>query len=121
MTKATLVVYTNPSDPVREQEYNSWYDEVHLPEVLALEGFVAATRFRLADAGIEAGAQVPHRYLALYEVESEDLQTTLDALVAGAATMQMSDALQMDPLPVTVLFEQISERVVASRPVQATA
>jgi hypothetical protein len=118
--RATLVVYTNPSDPAREEEYNSWYNEIHLPDVLAIEGFVAATRFRIADARIDPSAPAPaHRYLALYEVETDDMQGALDALVAAAPNMRMSDVLQMDPPSGVALFEQVSERVVAGQPAGA--
>jgi hypothetical protein len=120
VTRATLVVYSNPSDPAREEEYNSWYDKVHVPEVLTIEGFVAATRFRVAEASI-AGEEVPHRYLALYEVESDDLQGTLNALVAATPNLHMSDAIQMDPPPAVVLFEQVSERVVEGQRAGATS
>ncbi len=120
MTRATLAVYTNPSDPSRDEEFNSWYNEVHLPDVLAVDGFVAATRFRVAGAGIGGDGEVPHRYVALYEIESDDPHATLNALVAASPSMRMSDVLQMDPMPVMMLFEQVSERIVGGQPAGAT-
>ena len=39
-----MLVFTNPL-PGREAEFNKWYDEVHLPEVLQVKGFVAARRY----------------------------------------------------------------------------
>lgn len=41
MPEAVLAVYANPSDPARDDESNTWYTETHIPEVLALDGFVA--------------------------------------------------------------------------------
>ena len=119
MTRATLAVYTNPSDPSRDEEFNSWYNEVHLPDVLAVDGFVAATRYRVANAGIGGDGEPPHRYVALYEIESDDPQATLNALVAASPTL--SDVLQMDPIPVMMLFEQVSERIVGGQPAGATS
>ena len=33
----------------REDEFNEWYDNVHIPEALAVDGFVAAHRFKISD------------------------------------------------------------------------
>ena len=46
-----LIVFTQPAAG-QEAEYNRWYDEVHLGDVLEVDGFVAAQRFALADAQI---------------------------------------------------------------------
>ncbi|MCW2914426.1 MAG: hypothetical protein JWN52_2494 [Actinomycetia bacterium] len=56
------------TDPVEgeDDEYNAWYSDTHLGEVLAIDGCVAAQRFRVVD-GTSPGA--PHRYLAIYEIE----------------------------------------------------
>lgn len=90
-----LIVFTEPT-PGRDDEYNRWYDEVHLREVLEVEGFVSAQRFALADAQIGGGdAAPPGRYLAIYDVEADDLEAALEKLNAGSATMEMSDALDM--------------------------
>lgn len=46
-----------------ETDWNHWYDEVHLPEILACPGFRAGRRYRAAD--LAAGSL----YLALYEID----------------------------------------------------
>jgi hypothetical protein len=33
---------TSPVDPAREDEYNDWYDNTHVPEICAVLGFVFA-------------------------------------------------------------------------------
>ena len=43
----TLIVYTDPADG-REDEYNAWYDDVHLPEFTALPGVINGRRFKVA-------------------------------------------------------------------------
>lgn len=40
-------VHSNPV-PGREDEYNDWYTNQHLSDVLASPGFVAAQRFEVA-------------------------------------------------------------------------
>ena len=101
MAKGIIHVETRPSAPDREQEYNTWYDEVHIPELVALDGFVSARRLRPVDG------EGP--YLALYEIEGDDLQAILDNMVANAGQLHMSDALQLDPRPVMRLLRVTAE------------
>ncbi|OMC56831.1 hypothetical protein A5747_06165 [Mycobacterium sp. IS-836] len=100
MAKGIMLVESVPSAPDREDEYNTWYDEVHIPELLALDGIVAARRLRPVDG------QGP--YVAIYELEGDDLQAILDNMVANAGQLHMSDALQLDPAPIPRLLEYVS-------------
>jgi hypothetical protein len=112
-------IFLVQSDPVlgREDEYNRWYTEQHLPEVLALPGFVAAQRFRTADFQRPGNAPAHYRYIAIYEIDGspEDALRGLDA--ALGTDIVVSEAL--DPERVSHLFESITDRVVA--PAQNTA
>jgi hypothetical protein len=83
MARTIMAVFTNPASPHVEDEYNSWYDEVHLKELLAVPGVVGATRYRLGD-----GAPSPseHRYLALYELDGPP-ETVLAQLGSGAVAV----------------------------------
>ena len=38
------LVETN-CDPAREDEYNDWYERMHIPDILQTAGFVRARRF----------------------------------------------------------------------------
>ncbi len=84
------VVLTDPV-PGKEDEYNKWYDEQHLPDVLAVDGIESAQRFRLVDG--QKG--VPHRYLALYHLRTDDPEKVLAQLAERSNTpaMPISDAL----------------------------
>jgi hypothetical protein len=101
MAKGIIYVETRPSSPDREQEYNTWYDEVHRPELVALEGIVAARRLRPVNGD--------GPYVALYELESDNLQAVLDSMVANAGQLHMSDALQLDPPPIMRLLQVTTE------------
>jgi hypothetical protein len=101
MAKGIIHVETRPSSPDRDQEYNTWYDEVHIPELVALDGFVSARRLRPVDGD--------GPYVALYEIEADDLQAVLQNMLANARNLHMSDALQFDPPPVMRLLEVTSE------------
>lgn len=109
MGKYALLVHTNAAQG-RDDEFNEWYDNVHLGEVLEVEGFTAAQRFALQDPNAPADAR---RYLAIYEMETDDPQATLAALGAAAPNMQMSDALAADSASITV-WAPLGDRVSSS-------
>ena len=79
-----LVVLTNAT-PGFEAEFNDWYDNVHLSEVVALPGFVAARRYRYSEAQLEGFPESPQKYLALYWIEG-DPKVALDALAGQLAS-----------------------------------
>lgn len=101
MPKGVVYVESRPSSPERDQEFNTWYNEVHLPELVALDGFVCARRLKpIGEADY---------YIAIYEIEGDDLQAIMDNLLASAGQLHMSDALQMDPPPIFRLLEVTTE------------
>jgi hypothetical protein len=76
-----MLVFTNPVEG-REEEFNDWYDNVHIPDTLRTEGFVAVTRYELAgvqpatrrlDAAEKNGGETTpsQRYLAVWELEGD--------------------------------------------------
>ena len=101
-------VYTVFSNAVagQEKEYNRWYNEQHLDDVLRVAGFVSAQRFKLA----QPDPQAPAQYLAIYNIDSNDVQKTLAQLVelAGKPQMPISPALDMQVVK-TFLYEQITD------------
>ncbi len=84
-----MLVYTNAREG-RDEEFNRWYDEIHLPEVLALPAFSAAQRFRLADA--QMFPEQRFRYLAIYEYTGGSA-AALEALTGAAGSFRMTDAM----------------------------
>src|SRR3974390_279587 len=71
--KGIMVVETRPSDPRREDEYNKWYDETHLPEVCAIPGIVSARRYRARPAGTASDGASSPTYVAIYDIEADDV------------------------------------------------
>ena len=67
MAATAMLIVQVDIDPEREDEFNRWYDDEHVPEKQATKGFYSARRFK--------HFTVPHRYLAIYEVENGDLVT----------------------------------------------
>ena len=87
--KHVVVVLTEPSSG-REDEYNAYYEDLHLDEVLATTGWSSAQRFKLS---AQQGMACPLPYLALYEVEADDAETILTTLNTTRAQRVQSDAL----------------------------
>jgi hypothetical protein len=82
-----FLVFTGPIEG-REDEYNKWYDEQHLPDVVAVPGIVAAQRYELASAGPPGAPEPAHRYLAMYEIEGD-----VDKTLAELGSRFMTDAV----------------------------
>jgi hypothetical protein len=115
MAKYTFVVMTNPVAG-KEAEFNDWYNRNHIPDVLNVPGFVCAQRFRLAEVqmGGDAAGR-PYKYLAIYEIETDDLEGALRELRSRAQSGEIvpSDAIDMNNVS-TYMFTPIAEKVMAS-------
>ena len=107
MTKYLFVVMANAAEG-RDDEFNTWYDDVHIGDVLKLPGFVSAQRFKVA------ASPSKFNYLTLYEIETDDLAATQAALGAAAGTpaMQMSSAIDTSNL-VASYFTASGDKVLA--------
>ncbi len=112
MANYTFVVLTNPV-PGKEAEYNEWYNKQHLPDVLNIPGMVCAQRFRLAEdqPGVE---QKTHKYLALYEIETNDLPGVFKELAArrGTSELVMSESIDLKNAN-TGVFTPVAEKMMA--------
>ena len=75
MGKWLLIVETNCTDPSKEKEFNHWYDNTHVPDVLSTPGVLSATRYENPSPGEKQA-----RFLALYEVETKDILQTMVTL-----------------------------------------
>jgi hypothetical protein len=64
------IVFSRFPDDVTEDEFNAWYD-AHLPEILAIPGFVSAQRYRLDPVVVDDDVPVRYRFMALYEIEGD--------------------------------------------------
>ena len=104
-----LLVAISNALPGREDEYGTWYETVHMPEVLALPGFVAARRF----APAQAPADGPSRCMAVYEIEGDAdaaMSELMNAVRAGK--FNMSDAIDGKTVDM-VLYTATTPRITA--------
>jgi hypothetical protein len=109
MAKYVLMVLTRPASPDREQEFNDWYNGTHLPEVLQAKGFTGARRLKQIEP--KGPASPEQDYLALYEVETDDIGTTLADVGerAGDGRIAANDVMVVE---VNGIFEVIEEQTV---------
>jgi hypothetical protein len=119
MAKQVMVAFTSPAPGADEDEFNRWYDEVHVKDVFEQGPFTSVRRFRLADQQVAAGPG--NGYLAVWEIEEDRLQEAHDFLVSSRAEREEALAAGREPkVPLSPLlaaqgttwfFEQVSEQV----------
>lgn len=103
MARFILVAMSRPVEG-REDEYNRWYDEVHVPDVCAVPGVIGARRYdRQPMTSAEAAP-----YMAIYDVEADDPATVLAELSRriGAGEIGMSDAMDRSSVTMWVYGER---------------
>jgi hypothetical protein len=110
MRRYRLITLSNPTEG-REDEYNDWYQNVHLGELVALPGFMSARRYRQARSLVEGDAWP---YMAVYELETDDIDAVLQGLrdAAASRSLTMSDALDTDTT-YAVVYEDFGAEVFA--------
>jgi hypothetical protein len=122
---AHLMVVLSNAKPGQDEPFNRWYSDVHMIETIdRLDGFRSAQRYRQAD--LDGAPPCPYRYLAIYEIPEDELDTAYaqfrwqraeraEATAAGRApVVSVSDTLQPDPF-VVGFFSPITDRVPSTR------
>ena len=96
MPRYLSLALTNPA-PGRDAEYNAWYEDQHLLDVLAIDGIRSVQRFRLSP---QSRSTLPFQYLAVYELETDDLGAVFSEIAGRAGTDRMprSDAMAAERL-----------------------
>lgn len=109
MPKFNLIALTNPLDG-RDAEFNDWYTNVHLGDVLKLPGVVAAQRYQLNEVQHRPGP-FEWKYMAVYEIEIDDIGVTLAALKAASGTDAMPLSPALSPERMVWIYRPITGRV----------
>ncbi|MFN3231974.1 MAG: hypothetical protein ACE363_07400 [Alphaproteobacteria bacterium] len=89
LKKHLILVLTEPNEG-HEAEFNDYYENTHLDEVLSSAGYDTAQRFKLVDG---VGQPCPLPYLAVYEAQAEDSETALKMLNDSRSKRQQSKSL----------------------------
>lgn len=117
---SVFITYNQPKTPQVAEEYNRWYRDVHIPDVLACPGFIRAQRFRLTDVSmIDQPWVTDLEYVNIYE----HIATNVDDYNAAFAVVRdrigrgeivMTETLT--PGAPTSVYGRISEPIEPSRP-----
>ena len=101
MPSGMLVVQSRPSSPEEAVDYHRWYVDVHMPEMLKVDGVVSARRLEAIDGG---------SFLAVYEIDGE-VAKAKEALTEALRSGSMSRpvGLQLDPPPTMQWFRDMGE------------
>ncbi len=100
MSKSLLFVESRPASPDQVDEYHRWQDQVHVPEMLAVDGFVSARCWRTDGDS----------FVTLYEINT-DVDTHQSNLRAALVGRRMSKpvAIDMEPPPVMRYLSLVNE------------
>ena len=98
MAKALMLAWANAASEESESEFNAWYEGTHIPQVrAAIPSISAVYRYRVADLPPEAAPGAPaHRYLAVYEIDSDDVPGAAAALGAAMTGGRLDMTAAMD-------------------------
>jgi len=107
VTRWVNLVETNCVDASREKEFNDWYTNIHLPDVLDTPGFTAARRYEAKEFRDGRG-----KYLAVYEIETDDIDRTMAVRLEKRKreVEQGHSCSLMVPVWRDVLWKLVSER-----------
>jgi hypothetical protein len=111
MARYRMLVLSRPTEG-REAEYNDWYQNTHLKQIVAIPGFVSAQRFRLS---VNMRGEGTYPYMAIYEIETDDVAAAYKALekAAGDGSIAVSPAFDYDSVYASI-YEPFGEAVAES-------
>lgn len=102
MPKYTVMIFTR-AQAGREAEFDEWYENTHLDDVLAtVPGWTSGQRFNLVH---QAGVEMPSPHLALYEAEGESPEAVLAALNETRKNREISDDMDASDFAMWVFDE----------------
>lgn len=103
----------------REDEFNDWYQNHHLPEICQFEGVLGAQRYKQV-AALQGGDD--RNYLAVYDIETDDLGAVLGAIGKAGAEGKLTQSDAGDRArSYTVIFTEHGERVTHAQAVATMA
>ena len=107
MPRYLYFAFSDCKDPARETEFNDWYSNTHIPDMLQVPGMIKATRWENADP-LEGQRR---KYLALYELETDDIEEFNSKVrERGKWTMdegRFSDLPEFEPPEFPRIYKQI--------------
>ena len=103
MAKGVLIVEAHPASPEQAADFHSWYEDTHMKEMVALDGVVSAQRF--------APLQGDGPFVAVYQIEGDDLDALADRLTAITRSSELTPpvGIQLSPPPAVRYLRLVAE------------
>jgi hypothetical protein len=92
----------------REAEFETWYTQQHLPDVLEIPGILSAGFFRRAH-DMRDGGSPKWEYMAEYDCETQDPQSIVDELARRRETGQILLTDAMDDVRTSCFFQPLRQ------------
>jgi hypothetical protein len=80
-THGILLAYTRCNNAARAAEWEEWYDQEHLPDLVRDGGPWVATRWRIPDPPVAGRPSIGFTHVALYELDDPDLDAAARRLL----------------------------------------
>ena len=109
MTTYHVLIFLNPVEG-REDDFQEWYENTHLDEVLATTGMRSAQRFGLEMA---VGLEMPNSHLAVYETEADSAEEVMDRLNSTRDQRAQTDSMDAANVAMWV-FSALGEKHIAT-------
>ncbi len=109
MAKYVFLVLSNAVSDDVDDEFNEWYSGIHVPDFLQFDSVLSARRLtRANDQFLPTDDALGRRYLAIYEVETDDPAALFEDVHAARVDgrIRPTETIERDPPPITMLFEQ---------------
>jgi hypothetical protein len=109
MAKGKFIVFNEPQSTEVNAEFNAWYSDTHVRQILEnCPSITAAARFKLVAGQLNPMPGNPN-YMAIYDIEADDLMAAFAELGSAvqAGTVVMSDTIRSEPRSTYLVYEQI--------------
>jgi hypothetical protein len=104
MRQYKFLVFTRPVAG-REKDYDEWYQNIHLHDLVSVPGFKSARRFRWARTHQKPADADEPQHLAIYEIETDDIDAVIAAMRTLRGKVSMSDAIDL-PASSSMFYEE---------------
>lgn len=108
---SSLFVQSSPVSRDVEDEFDRWYDTIHIPQVVArVAGVLRGTRYvERPTSGDDSETEIVRRRLTIYDLDNDDVATTMNSLVAAMkdGTLETSPLIDREVNPPQISAWQV--------------
>jgi len=108
MKEYILTTFSKPV-PGLEEDYNRWYDEIHIVQLLEIPGINAAQRFK-PRVGLNT---TDSPYLTIYDIKVEAIEALMQLMQEKGKDMDISPSLDLTSVT-TQVYEVMGDKTVKS-------